>query len=127
MVGPARGSGYDGRALARATACARALRFGDGDQTRLLRTLPGVPGLLWYLLRVPRTAVALSDGPAGQMIAQHLACRRWGLPRFRLAQGVLQLPSDRAAYLRGRRRQAVRTNVRRARELGLRCEREVVE
>ncbi|MGH2927158.1 MAG: hypothetical protein ACRDL8_03035 [Solirubrobacteraceae bacterium] len=86
-----------------------------------------MPGLLWYLLRVPRTAVALSDGPAGQMIAQHLACRRWGLPRFRLAQGVLQLPLDRAAYLRGRRRQAVRTNVRRARELGLRCEREVVE
>ncbi|MGH2833432.1 MAG: hypothetical protein ACRDK2_11730, partial [Solirubrobacteraceae bacterium] len=56
------------------------------------------------------------------MIAEHLARRRWGLPRFRLAQGVLYLPADFSAYVRGKRRQAVRTNIRRAREQGMRCE-----
>ena len=43
------------------------------------------------------------------------------MPRFRLAQGVLHLPDDYATYLRGRQRQAVRTNVSRARNDGLRC------
>jgi hypothetical protein len=65
--------------------------------------------------------VALTDTPTGLAIAEHLALRRWGIPRFRLAQGVLHLPSDFATYLRGRRRQAVRTNVRRARDLGIDC------
>jgi hypothetical protein len=54
-------------------------------------------------------------------IAEHLSLKRWGIPRFRIAQGVLYLPSDFAAYLRGRRRQAVRTNIRRARDLGIDC------
>jgi hypothetical protein len=80
-----------------------------------------MPTLVRFLRGVPQVSVPLSDRPQGRMIAAHLALRWCGVPRFRLAQGVLHLPSDSASYLRGRRRQAVRTNVRRARERGIVC------
>jgi hypothetical protein len=85
----------------------------------LLRALRQAPVLVRFLWGLPQTNVHLSDGPAGLAIAEHLSLKRWGIPRFRLAQGVLYLPSDFATYLRGRRRQAVRTNVRRARDHGI--------
>ncbi len=44
------------------------------------------------------------------------------LPENRFCRGVLLLPSDHREYLRGRRRQAVRTNVRRAVTAGVVCE-----
>ena len=44
------------------------------------------------------------------------------MPHNRLAQGVLPLPSSLAGYLTGRHRQAARTNVRHAREQGIRCD-----
>jgi hypothetical protein len=87
----------------------------------LLGVLKQIPSLIRFLWTLPRTTVRLSNDPAGVAIAEHLSLTRWGIPRFRLAQGVLYLPSDFASYLRGRRRQAVRTNVRRARTLGIDC------
>jgi hypothetical protein len=44
------------------------------------------------------------------------------IPRNRLCQGVLVLPRHHTDYLRGRRRQAVRTNLRKAAAAGIRCE-----
>ena len=78
------------------------------------------------LARLPRLRVTLTDGPAGRRIAEHLEHRVWGVPHSRLAQGVLALPADTTTYMRGRHRQAVRTNTRRAREAGVRC-RELVD
>jgi hypothetical protein len=49
------------------------------------------------------------------MIGEHLAIRADGRWRYRRAQGVLPLPAEFSDYLRGRHRQAVRTNVARAR------------
>ena len=49
------------------------------------------------------------------MIAEHLMIRADGRWRYRHAQGVLPLPAEFSDYLRGRHRQAVRTNVTRAR------------
>jgi hypothetical protein len=49
------------------------------------------------------------------MIGEHLAIRADGRWRYRHAQGVLPLPADFSDYLRGRHRQAVRTNLNRAR------------
>jgi hypothetical protein len=90
-----------------------------------LSRLPGalfqLPFLIALMFVIPRTRVCLSESPAGEQIRVHLRLRRWGLPRFRLAQGVLHLPADFATYLRGRRRQAVRTNVSRARSRGISC------
>ena len=53
------------------------------------------------------------------MIGEHFAVRdRDGRWRYRRAQGTLPLPADFAQYLRGRHRQAVRTNVGHARAAG---------
>jgi hypothetical protein len=103
--------------------CARSLRCGLRDLTprRLLRIVMQFPILLRFLYALPGMDVRLSEDPTGLAIAEHLSLTRWGVPRFHLAQGVLQLPPDFASYLRGRRRQALRTNIRRARELGIDC------
>ncbi len=107
--------------------CAATLRHARAhtftDRARALLQLPYLIGLL---CAIPRTRIRLSAGPAGERIRSHLELTRWGLPRFKLAQGVLHLPGDHRAYLRGRRRQAVRTNVARARGQGILCSRTVV-
>jgi hypothetical protein len=56
------------------------------------------------------------------MIGEHLAIRERGRWKYRRAQGVLPLPADFSQYLRGRHRQAVRTNVTHARSAGLTIE-----
>ncbi len=55
------------------------------------------------------------------MIGEHFAIRSAGRLCYRDAQGVLRLPADLTEYLRGRHRQAVRTNVGHARRAGLRA------
>jgi hypothetical protein len=74
-----------------------------------------------YRRSLPTVDVRLTQSAAGQMIGQHFAIRSDGRLRFRDAQGVLRLPADFSEYLRGRHRQAVRTNVGHARRAGLRA------
>jgi hypothetical protein len=115
-------SGYGSRCLAKASACAAALRCADGSSfAQRVRACAWIPYLIVLLCVIPRTRVRLSRGASGERIRAHLELKRWGLPRFRLAQGVLDLPVEYRTYLRGRRRQAVRTNVARAREQGISC------
>ena len=114
--------GYGSRWLARASLCASGLRYVRGHSlTRLPTSLMRLPHFIVFLCAIPRITLSPSEGPSGECIRRHLQLRRWGIPRFRLAQGVLHLPDDYATYLRGRQRQAVRTNVSRARDEGLRC------
>jgi hypothetical protein len=109
------------RRLQIATDCASSLHASLSRLTLrgLLRALRECPVLFWFLWRLPQTNAHLTDTPTGLAIAEHLSLTRWGIPRFRLAQGVLYLPPDFASYVRGRRRQALRTNVRHARDLGI--------
>jgi hypothetical protein len=72
-----------------------------------------------YERRLPVTDLRLTASPSGRMIAEHFAIRDGDAFLYRAAQGVLALPGDFAAYMRGRHRQAVRTNVGRARRAGL--------
>jgi hypothetical protein len=119
----ARGGG-DPTRLQIASDCARRLH-SDWRQLRprdLLTALKQISVLVWFLRSLPQTTVRLTDEPTGLVIAEHLSLTRWGIPRFRLAQGVLHLPADLASYLRGRRRQAVRTNIHHARDLGIECQ-----
>lgn len=120
---PAVRGGYGSARHRRASGCARAVRFGrrDDDAPALGPVLRGLPALAVYLLTLPRVDVPTSADGAGLILRDHLSLRRWGMPRFRLAQGVLHLPPDFDAYLCGRRRQAVRTNLHRARERGMEC------
>ena len=128
MGGDGRPPAVDDRRLRISSDCASNLHAGLRQLTlhRLVRSLRQGPVLIRFLWELPRVTVPLSGHPSGLAIAEHLSLTRWGVPRFRLAQGVLHLPSDFSSYLRGRRRQAVRTNVRRARDLGIESHRTTV-
>ena len=75
------------------------------------------------IARSPRLDVATTDSAAGRLLRDHFGARAFGLvPHNCLCRGVLILPRAHEDYLRGRRRQAVRTNLRRAKAAGIRCE-----
>jgi hypothetical protein len=79
--------------------------------------------LIALLLQTPREYVVLSRTCTGQALNRYFNQRRLRvLPKNRLCRGVLLLPQDHADYLRGRSRQALRTNLRRAETAGIRCE-----
>jgi hypothetical protein len=100
---------------------------GRGPYATLGRLRAGSLTLARYDRSLPTVEVRLTASPAGQMIGEHLAIRERGRFRYRGAQGVLRLPADFAGYLRGRHRQAVRTNVGHARRAGLTVTRTTVE
>jgi hypothetical protein len=79
--------------------------------------------LVVLLLRMGSEHPPLSPSPAGRTLALYFGERFLGVfPQNRLCRAVLLLPSDHSEYLRGRRRQALRTNLRRAARAGIRCE-----
>lgn len=84
-----------------------------GTVVRRRRELWAGIGLLRSL---PSLEVRLSDDSAGRAIRERLAA-----PSRRLARASLRLPDDPAAYLRGRPKQAVRTNLRHAADAGITC------
>lgn len=115
-------------------ACRIVAAYGqiDGREPSAARAVwqriwAGSPVLMWYRFRLPSTRIRLTASPAGRMIGEHLAIRERGRWKYRRAQGVLPLPSDFSQYMRGRPRQAVRTNVTRARGAGLAIESCTVE
>jgi hypothetical protein len=84
--------------------------------------LGGALAFVRLLARLPRVDVRLSDSSAGREIDRYLRARARGLQHNRIAQGVLHLPERPADYLRGRSRQALRTNLHRAEAANLRCD-----
>ena len=80
-------------------------------------------GLVVLLVRTRSEDVFLSRSLAGQALRAYFDQRSFGvLPMNRLCRGVLLLPRCHSEYLRGRSRQALRTNLRRAATAGIRCE-----
>lgn len=79
--------------------------------------------LLVVLSRTPSERVVLSTSVTGQALIEYFGERSFGVfPQNRLCRGVLVLPDHHSDYLRGRRRQALRTNLRRAESAGIECE-----
>ena len=79
--------------------------------------------LLVLLFRTRSERVALSTSVTGRVLTEYFDERALGVfPRNRLCRGVLVLPDHHSDYLRGRRRQALRTNLRRAELAGIWCE-----
>jgi hypothetical protein len=124
---PATGYGSEPflRAARIAAVCAEIDGRGPGPAWRRLRA--GSLLLTRYRRRLPAIAVRPSASPAGAMIAEHFAIRDGRRYRYRRAQGVLPLPAEFAEYMRGRHRQAVRTNISHARKAELRIETLVVD
>jgi hypothetical protein len=82
-----------------------------------------VASLAALLLRTKSERVVLSDSLPGRTLSAYFKDRPFGvLPRHRLCEGVLVLPRHHSEYLRGRRRQALRTNLRSAETAGISCE-----
>jgi hypothetical protein len=100
---------------------------GRGPSAALGRLRAGSLTLARYDRSLPSVTVRLTASPAGQMIGEHLAIRERGRWRYRSARGVLPLPADFAQYMRGRHRQAVRTNVGHARREGMTVGRSVLD
>jgi hypothetical protein len=117
-------TGYGSPMFLRACRIVAAYGQIDARQPRALRAVwlriwAGSPLLMWYRLRLPSIRIRLTASPAGRMIGEHFAIRERGHWKYRRAQGVLLLPAEFSQYLRGRHRQAVRTNVTHARSAGL--------
>ena len=75
------------------------------------------------LCRLPVVQIEVTDSHAGQAIRRVVEHRRLGLPTGRLARSALAIPADADAYTKGSRRQALRTNVARAKRQGVVAER----
>jgi hypothetical protein len=116
-------TGYGSELFLRACGVASACREieGSGPYATLGRLWAGSLTLARYDRSLPSIAIQLTASPAGQLIGEHFAIRERDRRRYRYrcAQGVLPLPEDFAQYLRGRHRQAVRTNIGHARRAGL--------
>ncbi|MGY1771529.1 hypothetical protein [Blastococcus sp. SYSU D00813] len=93
------------------TAAARARAAASRDGVAAVRTV---------LRQLPDHRMVLSDEPAGRELRAWFRPDR-RLPFNRAPVAVLELPGSQAEYLRGRSRQALRTNLTRAAAEGLRC------
>ncbi len=79
--------------------------------------------LIVVLFRTQSEQVVLSTSLTGHVLTSYFDERSLGFfPQNRLCRGVLILPERHSEYLRGRRRQALRTNLRKAEVAGIRCE-----
>lgn len=119
---------YGGRCFAAATALQ-----GDRDARRPRRVLTcvtaavtrphRVAALIVVLSRTRSVSVSVSESAAGRALRDHFDQRIFGIfPKNRLCRGMLVLPEHRSHYLRGRRRHALRNNLRKAASAGIRCE-----
>ena len=114
-------TGYGSPEFLRACTIAPALsQFeGRGPTATWGRFRAGSRELNAYQRRLPVIEVRTTTSPTGRMIGEHLAIRENGRWRYRGAQGILEIPGEFAEYMRGRSRQAVRTNLGHARRAGL--------
>src|SRR4051812_16906541 len=109
-----------GTAIGVAASWAAALR--RGTTTARLRALadPAGPGALVAVARrLPVVEAPFSGSPAGRELRAWFGPGR-ALPLDRAPVALLPLPAVEAEYLRGRAKQALRTNVTRALEAGVR-------
>ena len=113
---------YTAPRLRRTSELVRSAREGwrPGGRVRALATLVRAgAAAVWTVLRLPTVSIVTTDSEAGTMIRARLAERRFGVEINRLGQGVLILPPEMEVYFQGRLMQALRTNVRRARNCGM--------
>lgn len=73
---------------------------------------------LRHLAGLPTTAVTVSGLPSGDRVWDQLTKRRLRIRTSAIAVAAVVIPDDTATLLRGRSRQALRTNLRHAEQLG---------
>ncbi|HEV7212364.1 MAG TPA: hypothetical protein VGN47_11715 [Blastococcus sp.] len=111
-----------GEALERAARYVTGVRSAPSPAARIraLASREGVRALTDVLRTVPVVPAPFSQAPAGEELRAWFNPARV-LPVDRAPVAVLPLPATYADYLRGRPRQALRTNLTRAAAAGLTC------
>ena len=118
-----RSSGWDcGEALEAAARYVQTVREAPtaAARARAAASRDGVAAVRTVLRQLPDHPLAFSDEPAGRELRAWFRPDR-RLPFNRAPVAVLELPDSPGEYLRGRSRQALRTNLTRAAAEGLRC------
>ncbi|MEU2350822.1 hypothetical protein [Modestobacter sp. NPDC049651] len=107
------------QALEQAVGYVAAVRAARGGTARLraAASRPGLRAVLTLATELPVVEAPLSATPSGDELRSWFRPDR-RLPFDRLPVALLRLPATQAEYLRGRARQALRTNVTRARTAG---------
>lgn len=120
--------GYGGSSFAAASTLPleggllRPRRFASLFMAVMLRPRDAL-ALIALLFRTRSEQVVLSTSLTGKALSAYFDERSFGVfPNHRLCRGVLILPDRHSDYLRGRHRQALRTNLRRAEAADIRCE-----
>jgi hypothetical protein len=72
---------------------------------------------LAFIRSLPVVAANTTDSPAGRWVQERIAPDSW-IRKLGIARAVLEIPRSTDDYLRGRRKQAMRTNLRHAAKLG---------
>jgi hypothetical protein len=93
---------------------------GTAARARAALSAEGPKALAALLRALPVVRAPFSEAPGGRELHGWFGPSR-RLPVDRAPVAVLRLPATNAEYLRGRSRQALRTNVRRATEAGVVC------
>jgi hypothetical protein len=112
---------YGGAVFVAASAFTRRALKRSDERAGFGQQLRGAWALVRLLVGLPRLEVSLTDAPGGAVIGAYLRERRRGVRTHLIAQGVLTLVPEPSDYLRGRRRQALRTNLTHAAAAGIRC------
>ena len=98
-------------------------RADDGERLAAASDLVRHPRQMLRLGRtlrdLPVVEVTLTDSVSGREIEAAVMHRRFRVPTGRVARATLEIPTDASAYTRGRHRQAMRTNLARARSSGI--------
>jgi hypothetical protein len=76
---------------------------------------------LRYLRQLPTLTVRPSRSEGGDRLRRRFPNAGRLLPAIALAQSVVEIPVTESAFVAGRRKQALRTNVTRSRKMGLSC------
>ena len=109
------------QALERAVTYVAAVRGAPGAvKLRAAASRSGARALISLVAELPVVEAPLSTTPSGRELASWFRPER-RVPFDRLPVALLRLPGSQAEYLRGRPRQALRTNIKRAAEAGLSC------
>lgn len=119
---------YGGEPFAEASKL--PLQGGLGHPRRLAAFLSAALGhprragaLMALIANTKSEQLTLSASASGRALREYFAATYLGvIPQNRLCRGVLLIPACYSDYIRGRRRQALRTNLRRAERAGIRCE-----
>jgi hypothetical protein len=113
---------YGGELFERASNYWRGVSASSGRR-RLLRAFQprGFAASVRLLAKLEHMTVSPTESPSGRAIRAYLEEHRYGVPKNRVAQGVLVVPNSKEMYLRGHHKQALRTNLHRAHDEQLSC------